>query len=102
MGGLGAHCGRTGYPAVAVVSLGRRRLRVSLCGVWLGKTRAYSSELSSTEAHRLCLLQDVHFQTQSETITINVRPETVADPDPASAQLAPSVEREKEGKRERE
>nr|XP_019611153.1 PREDICTED: membrane-spanning 4-domains subfamily A member 6C-like isoform X2 [Rhinolophus sinicus]XP_019611154.1 PREDICTED: membrane-spanning 4-domains subfamily A member 6C-like isoform X2 [Rhinolophus sinicus]XP_019611155.1 PREDICTED: membrane-spanning 4-domains subfamily A member 6C-like isoform X2 [Rhinolophus sinicus]XP_019611156.1 PREDICTED: membrane-spanning 4-domains subfamily A member 6C-like isoform X2 [Rhinolophus sinicus]XP_019611157.1 PREDICTED: membrane-spanning 4-domains subfa len=51
---------------------------------------------------RLGVPGDVRFRTQNEMITINVLPETFADPDPVSAQLATLVEREKEGKRERE
>ncbi|XP_032974882.1 membrane-spanning 4-domains subfamily A member 6B isoform X2 [Rhinolophus ferrumequinum] len=45
---------------------------------------------------------DVRFLTQRETVTINVLPETFADPDPGSEKLATSMERENEGNRERE
>lgn len=45
---------------------------------------------------------DVRFLTQSETTTTKVPPETFADPDPVSDQLATLVEREKEGEKERE
>lgn len=45
---------------------------------------------------------DVRFLAQRETVTINVLPETFADPDPGSEKLATSMERENEGNRKRE